>query len=214
MKIDTIVSAHEKLQQYFYRIRPALDHHYMKVADILSVLDISIRQLFYWDSKGMSISKHQKNKRSWRRFSVFDLIGYAIVKELRNMGGNLEDFIFVIAWLKNNLCQEPEIFYNFTRANRIFLIINPVDKTVELFCISKNWTFNATILDLEKSGIIIPLHPILERIFTKIKKVNFEIKTTGDKSSGYVEYRTFIINEEPVLLELTEDELKVVEPDV
>ena len=113
-----------RIYRPFSKISDILKKQYLTTSDIRQILPVTQRQLFYWDLKDTASSRKKTPKRSWRRFSVMDVLGFAIVSSLRLFGFELrrcKDVIEELSYL--GLVSSIDFVYRFVEGESIFLLV-------------------------------------------------------------------------------------------
>jgi len=172
-----------KLYEPFLRVREKLDDQYLAVSDVLRILEVTRRQLFYWDSKGLKISKKQTLKRSWRKFSVMDVFGFQIVRELLNIGIDIETCKEVINELRKDLCETPYLLYFFAIGEPIFLVADPESKSIRRILGFHELSALYEFRDMSRPVILVPMHYSLRTVLERTNKEDFSIEAFCDSLS-------------------------------
>ena len=111
MKKKYFRAMNEMLQPFFH-IRYKFDQQNITAGDVKQILGITKMQLSYWDAKGLKLSRKRAGKRAWRKFSIFDLFGFAILLKLRNFGFRLDKCESVFTWIRDNIYDLPFFIYH------------------------------------------------------------------------------------------------------
>ena len=181
----------------FLKVRSKLLAKTMSVAHVTKELGISKISTFYWSSTHMSPRAmiHYRSqdwqtgshKRIWRRFSIVDLIGFELLKSLRNsqlslpMGKRLRD------WFHENLLDGKVLIYELSTGEPIKVIIIPGQAAIEVFSKTTELKNLDKILENQQSATIVPLGPPFRNVLKVVNRIgskDFQIEFVKDDFSG------------------------------
>lgn len=159
----------------------------MIVSDITKILKVTKRQIFYWDEKGMKLSRKKTPSRAWRKFSIIDILGFAIIKKLRTFGLGLNQCDMVFDWLRTNLYETPVFLYHIAEGDSVILSINVNTGETLHYYGSELSTYNTLAADIQQTTepiIMLPLNPIFKAVFEQIYREDFRVEFTNDRLGG------------------------------
>lgn len=205
----------DKVLQPYYRLKFKLNQQNMYVSDVKEILKITERQIFYWDQKGKKLTEKKTPTRAWRNFSIIDILGFAMIKELRLYGLKLNQCDNVFDWFCRNLDEALLFLYHLAEGDSIYLFIER----------GKNWffhyygtelsgpnTLSSDILHVTTAGVFLPLQPIFKAVFEQIKREDFHAEFTKDNMGGSNKI-IFYIDGDRTELKLSKDIIKTC-PDI
>jgi DNA-binding transcriptional MerR regulator len=173
----------------------------LKSSDVNRILGISYRQLSDWEKRGVlkTIFKRSRKKKTtgWRTFSIADLISLGLLREAKRQGisiTSLQKVMEGIFFTKNLL---NETFPRIAGGLDVFFYTN-FEKWTSYYGVNRQHERVEVSVDyLRESNIvvIIPVNRIVDDIFRKLKRPDFE--AIKKKEGGY----SFIINKVPLALE-------------
>lgn len=195
-----------KIHNPWMQIMQKLNEKHMKVSDVIEILNIKSRQLFYWYLKQAKI-QHRKNylkgERSWNRFSTIDLLSFALMISVRKFNVLSDNLTYVVAWLKSNIGKTPFCLYNYTLGYDFYLYINlNLNALIPIY--ERRWGLPHDGLHRMRSPmVVIPIFPILDKILNRIEVDNLSVVSEGRKM-------TFNIDNEPIDFKVTQNEFDLI----
>ena len=202
----------KKVMGTFYTIRNALNRQHMTASDVYRRLKITRMQLSYWGfKKGMRLTRKKTPGRSWRRFSILDLFGFAILKELRKFGLGLDLCRKVINLLRVCFIVDYYFVHHFAEGDTITLVVHIDAKEVMVLYGSLHPETKLKVYNRMQEGIVLlSLTPIFKEILRSIKKEDFFVEFVRDEF-GQQNRIIFYIDDNKIEFELTEEELKKID---
>ncbi len=200
-----------KILETFFTIRYALNRQHMTASDVYRRLKITRMQLSYWGfKKGMRLTRKKTPGRSWRRFSILDLFGFAILKELRKFGLGLDLCRKVINLLRVCFIVDYFFVHHFAEGDTITLVVNVDAKKVGFLYGSEYPETKLKVYNRMQEGMVwLSLTPIFKEILRSIKKEDFSVEFVRDKF-GQQNRIIFYIDGNQIEFKLTEEEFKKV----
>jgi len=201
-----------RLKQLTEKVRRSLGDHrlvemkltkkLLTMKDLKKTSGIDRGQLNYWEFQNVLPKQKTARGKSWRRFSRFDLMGFAIIKELAKHG------LYLIDLYENPVeCLATEInkfnlIEHFSNGNRIYLCLN--GENIDYFCGDdiKKWTnkvWKQRTLPILGAVTIIRIDPIMRYILRKTKRKDFYVKFTNDKFGRKLKV-IYYVEEEGIVL--------------
>ncbi len=175
----------------------------MTMKDIKKTSGIDRGQLNYWEFQNVLPKQKITRGKSWRRFSRFDLMGFAIIQELSKHGLYLMDlYENPVEWLVTEI-NKFNLVREFSEGNRIYLQLNK--ENINYFCGDdiKDWTnkvWKQRILPILGAVTIIRIDPIMRYILRKTKRKDFYVKFTNDRFGGKLKI-IYYVEEEGIVLD-------------
>jgi hypothetical protein len=199
----------KKILETFSIIRYALNRQHMTASDVYRRLKITRMQLSYWGfKKGMRLTRKKTPGRSWRRFSILDLFGFAILKELRKFGLGLDLCRKVINLLRGYFYVDYFFVHHFAEGDPITLVVDVDAKGVMFLYGSVHPETKLKVYNRMQEGIVLlSLTPIFKEILRSIKKEDFFVEFVRDKF-GQQNKIIFYIDDNQIEFKLTEEEFK------
>lgn len=194
-KVDDATKRVNRLYESFYRVREKMEEQYMSVSKVIKILDITKRQLSYWILKGTKPKEKKTHRRSWRKFSIIDVFGFAVLKKLREVGINLHQWCDVTGFLQRNVHEPTGFIYNFAVGKPIYLGMDIAHNTLYLIAGRKF----QQIQHYAESTLVMSLVPILMSLLTQTGKPDFYVKFECE--SGEMKNAIFYVNGERVEFE-------------
>jgi len=162
-----------------------LAEEYMTAPTLAKLLAISERQLSYWDSKGLKMGEKHMQDHLWKRYSVFDIFGFAVVTMLKRQGVALDKCEPLITYLRTEIIEQYEI-QNFILGKYIYLTFAE-DKLDLIYSNKEISKYEKNLFTIPTSPVI-PLHFTMKWALESAQKENLTIKfvrnkrNTGDKA--------------------------------
>jgi DNA-binding transcriptional MerR regulator len=174
---------YHKLYEQFLKIKGKLGEQYLAVSDVLKILKITRRQLFYWDSKGLKVSKKKTAKRSWRKFSIADVFGFMVVKELLDIGIDIEKSKDIVADIEKDLfINTPYMLYFFGIGEPIYLVVDIERKHVQTLLGYHKFSRFFAEYTTSKPIILVPISNLLRATIESTAKEDFNLEITAFKA--------------------------------
>jgi hypothetical protein len=200
-EMNTYRGALQKLYYPLMSIGGWLNEPIMKISDVQRILKISRRRIRYWDLKGEILNKGESESYVWRRFSIIDLLSFAIMKKVRRFGLSTAALKHVFLRLKEDIVGSPFFIYFITRGYDFYYIISPSKKiaipfyhTIEM---GNAWCH------IQEPVLIIPVFPIFRKILEKAQNKNLYLDSHEDGTA------TFVVDGKPMPFDLTDEEEKI-----
>lgn len=116
----------------FVKLRVVLKKPLMKPGEVTKILRITHRQLYYWDKReasagGLLVARN----RSWRKFSILDVFGFAIIKKLLQQGIKVEKYEKVFYWVYQHIVERPFFLYHFAEGDPVFFLMDLSTKEIK-----------------------------------------------------------------------------------
>lgn len=182
-------------------IKELSENKFLTSSDLKRLSGITYRQLNDWEERGY-IEPDRDSKEDWRRFSILELIGLVLLKEIRKHGIPISRVKKILEYsrIRSILTERtPEFikgkdywlwtdFYKF-----IWISENPPNRSVPSTTIKNK----VSIEGFENSEILIaiPIKRIIDKIIKKLDFDHFKAKINKDGSYS------FIVNGVPLILE-------------
>ena len=169
----------------------------MTMKDLKKTSGIERGQLNYWEFQNVLPKQKTTGGKSWRRFSRFDLMGFAIIKELAKHGLELTDLCEnPIDWFASAI-DKFHLLRQFSRGNRIYIYID--EKNINYFYGDNIKVWKEKILPTQGPVTIIRIDPIMRDILRKTQRKDFYVKFTNDRFGGKLKVIYYVEGEEIVL---------------
>lgn len=178
----------QEIHNYFeavLRIKLRLDSQYMSASQVMQILNVSRRQLFYWDKHGMKLSKKKTAKRAWRKFSIVDMLGFSILKRLLECGIKIAECKGILDLVRETVLNQHYFVGNFAHGEEIHLLIDVKDRTFDIrYGFEIRSQDPDLMLRLSKPTIIIPISPLLREIIVSIASESIRVEFAHDAFGG------------------------------
>lgn len=190
------------------RVHIKFEDKFLTVSDVTRTLNITRRQLSYWDIKGFRLTRRKSKKRVWRKFSIWDLFGFTILNQLLNIGLKLNQCEIVMDWLRKHAAHMPFFLFHFAEGDPIMLSVNIEEKKIYHSYGTEIRGSEKHINRMKEPIILISLGPILRNILKNIKRKDFGFSFVKDKH-GDKNKIIFDVNGERTELPKYDDAVKV-----
>ncbi len=170
------------------KINNKIQERVMLPRDVLRLFRITHNILVQWEKYDVSFSsKEHSNDKTWRRFSIADLLKFAILVIIRERGISLRQYKRLIKWMRNtNLIDS--ILIPVLQYKKVGIYFNHID--VEGIYVSGS---NQEKLFIEKINktftpiIYLPIHDLLLWIIKEAKRPDFYWKLEKSQINFYVD---------------------------
>jgi len=154
----------------------------MTMKDLKKTSGIDRGQLNYWEFQNVLPKQKTTRGKSWRRFSRFDLMGFAIIKELAKHGLYLIDlYENPVEWLATEI-NKFKLVCEFSEGNRIYIYMD--EKNINYFYGTEIKAWKEKILPTQGPVTIMRIDPIMRYVLRKTQRDDFYVKFTKDKFGG------------------------------
>jgi len=143
------------------------------------ILGVTRKQLIYWDDLRKSKPDDVKH-RAQRRYCVYDLFWFGLMKNLREVGIPLNQYVSNFKKLLPRPGIVTHLFYHFAEGNPIFCVLSIADKQVQNFVGSKINLLDEKIKEMKGPIVILPLNNIYIDILKKVTDEDFRVKLVKD----------------------------------
>lgn len=172
----------------------------LMASDLKELAGVSYRQINDWEDRGYLVSKRDSNER-WHRFSILDLIGYVLLKEVKKHGIPISKISNVLEYERIKLIlfeRVPEfikgrdywLWTDFYKC--IWISENAPRKRISSLRGDDN-----RLQGFKDSQLLIgiPLKRIIDQVVKRLNLENFKVKIEKDGSYS------FVVNGVPLTLE-------------
>lgn len=193
-----MASDEAKRYENYVKVKLKLLKQYLTIKEAEDMTGISRAKINYWDSQEMRLSEDKEtNKKSWRRFSIVDLIGIRVINDLRNMGIQLSEvYEKLFAWLKANLTSY-QLICTLSEGNSIILYFD--ERTIKHFYGTDTRIWEEEIMPLKRPATLIRLDNIMRETLKKIRTDDFFVKFSLDRF-GITNKANYFVDDEHILL--------------
>ncbi len=154
----------------------------MTMKDLKKTSGIDRGQLNYWEFQNVLPKQKITGGKSWRRFSRFDLMGFAIVEGLSKHGLELADLCKnPVEWLATEI-NKFNLVCEFSEGNRIYIYMD--EKNINYFYGTEIKAWKEKILPTQGPVTIMRIDPIMRYVLRKTQRDDFYVKFTKDKFGG------------------------------
>jgi hypothetical protein len=202
MKLEQLKPAEKRRLENHLKVEMKLTKKSMTMKDLKKTSGIERGQLNYWEFQNVLPKQKTARGKSWRRFSRFDLMGFAIIKELAKHGLYLIDLYENPVERLATEINKFNLIEHFSNGNRIYLCLN--GENIDYFCgdDNKDWTnkvWKQRTLPILGPVTIIRIDPIMRYILRKTKRKDFYVKFTNDKFGRKLKI-IYYVEEEGIVL--------------
>jgi len=169
----------------FYNIRHMLNEKWIPLSEIVKQYKISQRQLLHWEQKKLRMTPDTPEGHGWRKFSIMDLFGFAVVKRLRRLGLGLEVCEKIIRWMRKDFYEDIGFIHSFSIGRSVHLLIDIDNYNVNCFYGIDEQEVVEEILNKQRPMILIPLSPILRAILKNTKAKYWKFEFVEDKFGNH-----------------------------
>lgn len=182
------------LVRYYIWVELWLNEENMTTSSVTTLLNITERQLLYWDKKGLKLTRRKTQNKGWRRFSILDLFGFGLVKILRGFRIKLSQCVNIIDYLHHYIHESPKLMSLFASGEYVYL--QAADDNLRIFFSDKEiGKEEQSITDFGKFPAAIPLSPILQFALQHAKMDDFKVDLVKDKFGNNNKVIFYIKNE-------------------
>lgn len=187
-----------KEESNYIKIRNKIEQRVLLPRHVMDLFHLTHNKLFQWDQLNLRFSsKENQDDNSWRRFSIADLLRFAIIIAVKDLGLRLKDNQPLINWVgRMNLVDS--ILLPFTQGKKVAIYFNRSD--IWGIYVSKSIPEKWFMDNVNKSTvpiIVIPLNEIFKWVLQKSRRPDFYVQI-----SKYNEYMFFIDGKRVIIEEL------------
>lgn len=181
------------------QIRDKIEQRVLLPRDVMRLFHITHNQLVQWEELNLRFSSKQKpGNRSWRRFSIADLLYFAILSIIRDLGVSLTKNKRLIDWMRN-IDLIDSILNPFLHGRKIGIYFNRID--IEGIYFSESNLEKLFIKKINKSWtpiVYVPLFELFIWILKEAGRPDFHIRILKGKIALYVDGKKAIIEDLPL----------------
>jgi hypothetical protein len=169
----------------------------MTMKDLKKTSGIERGQLNYWEFLNVLPKQKITAGKSWRRFSRFELMGFAIIEELEKHGLHLIDlYENPVEWLATDI-NKFHLLREFSKGNRIYIYMD--EKNISYFYGTEIKVWKEKILLMRGPVTIMRIDPIMRYVLRKTQQDDFYVKFTKDRFGGKRKVIYYIEGEQIIL---------------
>lgn len=188
----------EKKKSTVSRIRNKIEERVMLPRDVLRLFHITHNQLVQWEELNVRFSsKKHPNDRGWRRFSIADLMYFAILSLVRDLGISLTKNKRVIDWMRSiNLVDA--VIEPFIQGKKMGIYFNRMD--IEGIYVSGTDLEKSFLEKIDKTlmpMVYIPLYGLFFWILKEASRSDFYLRIQKNGIMFYVDKEKVILDEIP-----------------
>jgi hypothetical protein len=159
------------------KVQFALEEPFLVAAQVKGIVGISQKMFVYWFAKAIRNVKTDTrdiDKPTWRRFSVLDLFGFGVLRELRRLRVELSVCERVLAWLRANLTENATLLYPLSDGIRVLVVIDGT--TIRPLVGSQMPQRSEVASPSESSAIHLSLEPIFRFALKSAPRKDFHVR--------------------------------------
>jgi len=197
MELEQLRPAVKRLLENHLKVKMKLTKKLLTMKDLKKTSGIDRGQLNYWEFQNVLPKQKTTGGKSWRRFSRFELMGFAIIKELAKHG------LYLIDLYENPLerlateINKFKLVCEFSEGNRIYLQLNK--ENINYFYGDNIKAWKEKILPTQGPVTIMRIDPIMKKVIKLTQRDDFYIKFTNDKFGGKLKVIYYVEKEGIVL---------------
>jgi len=202
---DILKEIRRKLQVEFEalsKVRHKLERRDMSVVDLMRILHFSRRQAVYsYSILSETAGSKAKKKQTWHRFSILDLVAFAVLKELKGLRVPLVASKKLLTYIHRNIATGKQLLYSLSDGYQVALNLtgDNIDHTLGVEITKAPY---AILKVGSTTTIIVALYPAFKYILQNIKRKDFFVKFVADASGKKSRIIYFVDGEQIELRQL------------
>ena len=181
------------------KINNKIQERVMLPRDVLRLFRITHNILVQWEKLNVRFSSKQKpGDRSWRRFSIADLLCFAILSIIRDLGISLTKNKRLIDWMRN-IDLIDSVLNPFLHGRKIGIYFNRVD--IEGIYFSESNLEKLFIKKINKSWtpiVYVPLSELFIWILKEAGRPDFHIRILKGEIALYIDGKKATVEDLPL----------------
>ncbi len=194
------IAVRENSESDYDKIKNKIDARVMLPRDVLRLFHMTHNKLVQWEKFNVRFSSKKYPKdRSWRRFSISDLLCFAILSVIRDLGISLKESTRLIDWMRS-IDLIDSILPPILQGKKVGIYFNRID--IEGIYISSTNEEKMFLKKINKTWtpiVYVPLFELFIWLLKEAKRPDFYIKVK-DGIEFYVDKKRADIEDLPTTI--------------
>ncbi len=169
----------------YYIVLDGLRNRFMSAGEVQTLIGITKRQLYYWESQWVTRYARETHPKGWRRYSISDTVRLRIVKELVTQGIILPE---MLDWTQQAQIVES-LLIPFSLGLQVGIALETHEGGAAFMWDEFHQEKLQELTSAQKMTLVLPLNALFEDVFKKLRHGNV-VAHSSSKERGW----TFTVN--------------------